>query len=98
MYGPVCREFKRPKPIYYIVDEFLPDKRFWKIPMYGEQVWVIHPDSLITFERICAAEYVRIEKFEVTDEMISAEIEKLGQQINEELIADLESTFILRRY
>lgn len=83
--------------MYYIISEFIPDKnRFWKIPMYGEEVWIVHPNSFVTFERVCTAERAEIEKFEVTDEMVSAEIEKLQRQIDEGLIANFEST--LRRY
>jgi len=90
-----CRESKRPKPIYYITDEFLPDpNRFWRVPMYGEDVWIIHPDSFDTFKRVCATEHAKIEKFEVTDEMIAAEIEKLQRQINEGLVANFKSTLV----
>lgn len=90
------REYKRPKPIYYIVDKFFPNLScLWRIPMYGEDVWIVHPDSFAAFERICVAEYVEIKRFEVTDEMILAEIEKLQQQINEGLVANFKSTLVL---
>ena len=84
--------YDRPKPIYYITSEFLPNKdRFWKVPMCSEEVWIVHPDSFAAFEHICGAEYIKA--FEVTDEMIRVEMEELRQNMNEELIHRLESTF-----
>ena len=84
--------YERSKPIYYVTDEFLPDKnRFWKIPMCGEEVWIVHPDSFAAFKCICGAE--RIKAFEVTDEMVRVEMEELRRKMNEELVHRLESAF-----
>lgn len=83
----LCHEYKKPKPTYYITSKFIPDKdRFWRIPMYGEEVWIVHPDSLDTFERTLAAGNIEIEKFKVTEEMILAEVAKLQQRINTKLL------------
>jgi len=63
----------RKEPIYYIISEFIPKDQLLKASMHGKTVWIVHPDSFTAFERICG----KVEKFEVTREMILDAIDEL---------------------
>lgn len=63
-------------PVTEIVSGTIPDGEFWKILLHGKNIWIVHPNSLAAFERICE----RARRVEITPEMILAEIHDRCQQ------------------